>query len=145
MVNNFLSIKFESFLLSNLINKDLEESEQFNSNNDKEIRKSSISYVLNNPYLEELNKIDEVESESEEDEFKSKNDFKQKSNSNKKKQQQIALNVRKNSNRTFQKYQINKSNSIQEAENSLQRLNGKLNDKKKLIINKNLINFFLFY
>jgi hypothetical protein len=76
---------------------------------------------------------------------KSKNDFKQKSNSNKKKQQQIALNVRKNSNRTFQKYQINKSNSIQEAENSLQRLNGKLNDKNKLIINKNLINFFFFF
>jgi len=48
-------------------------------------------------------------------------------NSNKKKQQQqISLNVRKNSNRTFQKYQINKSNSIQDAaENSLQRLNGK--------------------
>lgn len=54
------------------------------------------------------------------------------------------MNVRKNSNRTFQKYQINKSNSIQEAENSLQRLNGKLNDKNKLIINKNLINFFFF-
>ncbi len=97
-----------------------------NKSKRKKIRKSSISYVLNNPYLEELNRIDEVESESEEDEFKSKNDFKQKSNSNKKKQQQIALNVRKNSNRTFQKYQINKSNSIQEAENSLQRLNGKL-------------------
>lgn len=55
-----------------------------------------------------------------------------KENLNGTKRKQPAISMRKNSNnnsnnnRTYHKYQINKSNSIQESENSLQRINGKI-------------------
>lgn len=115
--------------------KDLQETEQYNTNannkSPKTMRKNqSISYVMNNPYLDELMKSDESDMDvnysgqlDEENESKSKEAS---SNGFRKKQPQV--NMRKNNNnnnKTFHKYQINKSNSIQETENSLQRINGR--------------------
>lgn len=112
---------------------DLQETEQYNTNannkSPKTMRKNqSISYVMNNPYLDELMKSDESDMDvnysgqlDEENESKSKEAS---SNGFRKKQPQV--NMRKNNNnnnKTFHKYQINKSNSIQETENSLQRIN----------------------
>lgn len=113
---------------------DLQETEQFNSNsnnnNGKTVRKNqSISYVLNNPYLDEVMKSDDSETENYSSQFEEESDeFKSRSKETTSGLRKKLTNIRKNNNnnnnnKTFHKYQINKSNSIQETENSLQRIN----------------------
>ena len=119
------------FILSKINILDLQETEQYNTNNNngKTVRKNqSISFVLNSPYLDEVMKSDDAETgqlEEESDEFKSKS--KEATISSRKKLANMRKNNNNNNNnnKTFHKYQINKSNSIQETENSLQRINGR--------------------
>lgn len=146
-LNDYAEYKCEA---TNLVGKneaviellDLQETEQYNINNDKTIKQNnqSISYILNNPsYIDDDVNDKRTENDNDEsEEFRSKTVLENhkpkntKENLNGTKRKQPAISMRKNSNnnsnnnRTYHKYQINKSNSIQESENSLQRINGKI-------------------
>ena len=89
---------------------------------------------MNNPYLDEVMKSDDSETENHSSQFEEESDeFKSRSKETTSGLRKKLTNIRKNNNnnnnnnKTFHKYQINKSNSIQETENSLQRINGRKN------------------